>query len=257
MQCIGTDLDSSQFQQLVILRALIIDDERLARSALRRLLKAHGEVNIVGEATNAEEAIRAIRRTSPDVIFLDVEMPSGNGFELLERLEDVPVVIFTTAYDEYAVQAFEVSALDYLLKPITAERLAATLRRVERNLTANPKALSDAREASTLHQIFVRDGERCWIVRVTDIRLMESEGSYTRLHFGGNAPLVFRSLTAIEQRLNPTSFFRVNRSQIVNLGWIEAVEDEIDGRLNIKLRGGKQVEISRRQSRSLKELLSL
>jgi len=239
------------------LRALIIDDERLARSALRRLLKTHGGVTIVGEATNPDEAIRAIRRTSPDLLFLDVEMPGGNGFELLERLDDVPVVIFTTAYDEYAVRAFEVSALDYLLKPITAERLASALGRAQKNLAAIPKTPSDAREASALHQIFVRTGERCWIVRVTDVSLMESEGSYTRLHFAGNAPLVHRSLAAIEQRLNPTAFFRVNRSQIVNLGWIEAVEDEIDGRLSIKLRGGKQVEISRRQSRSLKVLLSL
>ena len=124
-------------------------------------------------------------------------------------------------------------------------------------LAAIPKEPSNARGASAHHQIFVRDGERCWIVRLTDISLMESEGSYTRLHFGGNAPLVYRSLTAIEQRLSPTTFFRANRSQIVNLGWIEGVENDIEGRLSIKMRNGKQVEISRRQSRSLRELLSL
>jgi len=236
---------------------LIIDDERLARSALRRLLNAHPEVKIIGESANPDEAIRAINKASPDVLFLDVEMPGGSGFDLLEKLEDVPAVIFTTAYDEYAVRAFEVSALDYLVKPITAPRLAAALGRAQKALAAILKERSNIEDASAFHQIFVRDGERCWIVRLTDISLLESEGNYTRLHFGGNAPLIFRSLTAIEQRLGPTTFFRANRSQIVNLNWIEAAENDIDGRLSIKLRNGKQVEISRRQSRSLKELLSL
>ena len=239
------------------MRALIIDDERLARNALRRLLNQHRDVQVVAEAENPDEALRAIHKTSPDVLFLDVEMPGGSGFELLEKLEDLPVVIFTTAYDEYAVRAFEVSALDYLVKPITADRLSAALGRAQRALAAIPKEPSNARGTSTHHQIFVRDGERCWIVRLTDISLMESEGNYARLHFGGNAPLVYRSLTAIEQRLSPTTFFRANRSQIVNLGWIEAVENDIDGRLSIKLRNGRQIEISRRQSRSLRELLSL
>lgn len=239
------------------MKALIIDDERLARSALRRLLSAHPEVKIIGEAANPDEAIRAIDKTSPDVLFLDVEMPGGSGFDLLEKLEDVPAVIFTTAYDEYAVRAFEVSALDYLVKPITAPRLAAALGRAQKALAAILKERSNIEDASAVHQIFVRDCDRCWIVRLTDISLLESEGNYTRLHFGGNAPLIFRSLTAIERRLSPATFFRANRSQIVNLSWIEAAENDIDGRLSIKLRNGKQVEISRRQSRSLKELLSL
>jgi len=234
------------------LRALIIDDERLARSAFRRLLRVYPEVKIIAEAANPDEAVRLISKATPDVLFLDVEMPGGSGFDLLEKLEDVPVVIFTTAYDEYAVRAFEISALDYLVKPITAERLASALGRAQRALDSIPKDPPAAR-----HQIFVRDGERCWIVRLTDISLMESEGNYTRLHFGGHAPLVYRSLTAIEQRLSSAAFFRANRSQIVNLGWIEAVENDSDGRLSIKLRNGKQVEISRRQSRSLRELLSL
>lgn len=257
MQSTCGSRDTSSRQRFGLLRALIIDDERLARNALRRLLNAHREVQVIGEAAHPDEAVRAIHKTSPDVLFLDVEMPGGSGFELLEKLEDVPAVIFTTAYDEYAVRAFEVSALDYLVKPITAERLASALVRAQKTLAAIPKELSNAQGASVLHQIFVRDGERCWIVRLTDISLMESEGNFTRLHFAGNAPLVYRSLTAIEQRLSPTTFFRANRSQIVNLGWIEAVENDIDGRLSVKLRSGKQVEISRRQSRSLRELLSL
>ena len=224
---------------------------------MRRLLKAHPGVEIVGEASNPDEAIRAIHKTSPDVLFLDVEMPGSSGFALLEKLDDVPAVIFTTAYDEYAVRAFEISALDYLLKPITAERLAAALGRAQKNLAATPKEPPGAPGSSAFQQIFVRDRERCWIVRMTDISLMESEGNYTRLHFNGNAPLVFRSLTAIESRINPAIFFRANRSQIVNLSWIETVENDIDGRLTVNMRNGKRVEISRRQSVALKELLSL
>jgi len=238
------------------LKAVIVDDERLARNALRRLLTAHVEVKIVGEAANPDDAIRVIQKTPPDVLFLDVEMPGGSGFELLEKLEEIPAVIFTTAYDEYAVRAFEVSALDYLVKPIAAERLAAALERARRTVAAIPKERSDVRSASAMHRIFVRDADHCWIVRLVDISLIESEGNYTRLHFGANSPLIFRSLAVIEQRLNAETFFRANRSQIVNLDWIEAMENDIDGRLTVKLRNGKYVEISRRRSRSLKELMS-
>jgi two-component system, LytTR family, response regulator len=255
MQRTRGSCNTSSFQRTTILRALIIDDERLARNALRRLLNAHPEIKVVGEAANCDDAVRAIQKNSPDLIFLDVEMPGCSGFELLEKLEDVPAVIFTTAYDEYAVRAFEVSAVDYLMKPITAERLAAALGRAQKALAAIPREPSNSRTASALHQIFVRSGERCWILRLADISLMESEGSYTRLHFGGNAPLIHRSLTAVEQRLSPTMFFRANRSQIVNLRWIEGVENDFDGRFIVKLRNGKQIEISRRQSKSLRDLL--
>jgi two-component system LytT family response regulator len=239
-------------------KALIIDDERLARSALRRLLKPHPDVEIVGEAANADEALRAIRKSFPDVIFLDVEMPGSSGFDLLDKLEDVPIVIFTTAYDEYAVRAFEINALDYLVKPVSAERLAATLARTQKTLAAAAKsAAPGGAPGSALTQIFVRDGDHCWIVRLADVVLMESEGNYTRLHFGGNAPLICRSLSAIEERLNPASFFRANRSQVINLRSIESVESEIEGRLLVKLTNNKAVEISRRQARRLRQLLSL
>jgi two-component system LytT family response regulator len=177
----------------------------------------------------------------------------------LEKLDDVPIVVFTTAYDSYAVRAFETSAIDYLVKPISSERLAASLARAQKALAAISGQSVQSRPSSrpTLHQIFVRDGERCWIVRLADIVLMESLGNYTRLHFGTDAPLIYRSLAAIEERLNPTMFFRANRSQIVNLRWIESVQTEIDGQLVVQLAHDKRVEISRRQSRKLKELLSL
>lgn len=240
------------------MKALIIDDERLARSGLRRLLKPYKDVEVIGEAANAEDGARAINTSSPDLIFLDVEMPGRNGFDLLEQLEDVPLVIFTTAFDAYAVKAFEKSALDYLLKPISSERLEAALGRARNALAAASASTPVSNDAKPeLRQIFVRDGDRCWIVRLADIRLMESEGNYTRLHFANESPLIFRSLSAIEKGLDPATFFRSNRSQIVNLLWIEGVEREIEGRLVVKLAKEKHVEVSRRQSQRLRRLLSL
>ena len=231
------------------MKALIIDDERLARLELRRLLAAHPEVEILGEVRDGEEALVAIPKLAPDLIFLDIQMPGMTGFELLERLEDVPQVIFTTAYDEYAIKAFEVNALDYLMKPVAPARLAAALARVR------PGAGQLGQ--SKLEQVFVRDGDRCWIVRLPEIFLLESEGNYTRLYFGSERPLIRRSLNALEEQLDPETFFRAGRKQIINLKWIEKVDIGVAGGLEVTLRGGRAVEMSRRQSVRLREVLSL
>ena len=153
------------------MKALIIDDERMARQELRRLLATHSEIEIAGEARTAEEALNLLWQIEPDVLFLDIRMPGMSGFDLLERLDDVPQVIFTTAYDEYALKAFEVSAIDYLVKPVAPARLAAAVAKLRPRKTR-----------SLLEQVFVKEGERCWLVRVTDIFLLESEGNFTRLH---------------------------------------------------------------------------
>jgi two-component system LytT family response regulator len=228
------------------MKALLIDDERLARLELRRLLAAHPEVEIAGEARTGEEALVLIAETDPDLLFLDIQMPGMTGLELLERVDDVPQVIFTTAYDEYAIRAFEVNALDYLLKPIAPPRLAAALARVR------PRA-----ERSRLEQVFVRDGDRCWIVRLPEIFLLESEGNYTRVCFGAERPLIRRSLNALEEQLDPAMFFCAGRREIINLRWIEKVDIGVSGGLVVTLRGGRTVEMSRRQSARLKEILSL
>ena len=228
------------------MKALIVDDERLARVELRRLLGAHPEVEIVGEARDGNEACDLVRKLSPDLLFLDIQMPGMTGFEVLEALDDVPQVIFTTAYDEYAIRAFEVNALDYLMKPIAPARLAASLARVR-----------PVSGVARLEQVFVRDGDRCWILRLPEIFLLESEGNYTRLYFGSERPLIRRSLNAIEEQLDPAMFFRADRKQILNLKWIEKVEVAISGGLLVTLRGGRTVEMSRRQSARLREVLSL
>lgn len=227
------------------MKALIIDDERIARQELRRLLAAHPEIEIAGEARTGEEALELIGRLAPDVLFLDVRMPGMNGFDLLERLDDVPQVVFTTAYDEYALRAFEVSALDYLVKPVASARLASAVAKLR------------PRSQSRLERVFVKEGDRCWLVRVADIFLLESEGNYTRLYFGNERPLILRSLAALQGRLDPAIFFRAGRRHVVNLKWVERVEPAVGGNLLVVLRGGSTVEMSRRQSARFQEALSL
>jgi two-component system, LytTR family, response regulator len=228
------------------MKALIVDDERLARLELRRLLAEHPEIEVAGEARSGEEALSMIPQMAPDLLFLDIQMPGMTGFELLEQIDDLPQVIFTTAYDQYAIQAFEVNALDYLLKPIVPVRLAAALVRVR------PPS-----DRGRLEQVFVRDGERCWIVRIPDIFLLESEGNYTRVYFGSERPLIRRSLNVLQEQLDPAVFFRAGRKEIINLKWIDKVDINVAGGLLITLRGGRTVEMSRRQSARLREILSL
>jgi len=235
------------------MKALLIDDERLARAELRRLLQAHPEIEISGEARNGAEALTLIASLAPDVIFLDVQMPGMSGFELLEQLDDAPQVIFTTAFDQHAVQAFAANALDYLLKPIAADRLATALAKLQRKAQ---RPLSTTVKPP-LDRVFVRDGDRCWLVQLADIILLESEGNYTRLYFGKDKPLIPRSLATLEERLDPALFFRASRQHMVNLKTIEKVDTNVAGNLIVTLRGGHAIEMSRRQSLRLREVLSL
>jgi len=231
------------------MKALLIDDERLARAELRRLLEKHPDIEIAGEARNAEEALELIGRLEPELIFLDIQMPGSNGFELLAQLDRAPLVIFTTAFDEYALRAFEVNALDYLLKPVAPDRLAAALARIS-NVKPRPAMAGD-------QQIFVKDGERCWFVAIRDIVLLESEGNYTRLFFGTNRPLVLRSLNYLEERLDAAMFFRASRKHILHLKFIDGMDAWANGGFLVRLKGGFQVEMSRRQAQKFKEVMSL
>jgi two-component system LytT family response regulator len=229
------------------MRALIVDDERIARQELRRLLTAHPEVEIAGEAASGAQALALIQELAPDLLFLDIQMPAMTGFDLLDRLKEVPDVIFTTAYDRHALKAFEVNALDYLLKPIAPPRLAAALQKIR----SHPVRQS-------MEQVFLRDGERCWIVKTRDIDLLESEGNYTRVFFNNKEhPLISGSLAAFEARLDPACFFRASRRQILNLNSVQGVELGAAGNLIVILRGGQRVELSRRQSSNLREILSI
>ncbi len=241
------------------MKVLLVDDERLARNELRRLLAAHADLEIVGEAVDVEDALAKIGVLKPELLFLDVQMPGADGFSLLERLEPpLPQVIFTTAYDEFAVKAFEFSALDYLLKPVDPNRLVAALEKLRPRGTAAPLEPGTATHRLTLEdKVFVREGDRCWFVPVKHLRLLESEGNYTRLYFDDQKPQLFRSLTAMEERLDPKSFFRANRKQVINLAWVEGIEPWFSGGLLVKLKGGMKVELSRRQAQDFRERMSL
>ncbi len=235
------------------MKAMIIDDEPLARRELGRLLLEFPWVEIVGEAGQIVEAAEKIETLTPELLFLDIQMPGGSGFDLLARLEHLPQVIFTTAHSEHAVRAFEVNALDYLLKPVEPERLAAALTRIKRAGDAQAPLAG-----APLEQLFVRDGPRCWFIPLREVRLLIADGNYVRLLWGKLQPLLGRPLTLLEQRLDPKHFFRANRSQIINLDFIESVEVGVNGRLHVQLRdGGPEVEISRRQARRFRELTSV
>ena len=241
-----------------MIRAIIIDDERLARAELRRLLALpsplNDQVDIIGEATNIDEAQRLIETMHPDLIFLDVQMPGGSGFDLLSKLDIAPEVIFTSAFDAYALKAFEVNALDYLQKPIEAKRLSAAL---ERALLQLKKPQTPVHSKPSAHKIFIRDGDRCWFVALADIVLFESEGNYARVYFQSQRPLILRSLNQLEQKLDPNQFFRANRRQIINLNFIGTVSPSDSGGLTIAMKNDLRVELSRRRAAEFKDISSL
>jgi len=214
------------------MKALIVDDERLARVELRRLLTPFKEIKIVGEAVNAEDALNKITELRPEIIFLDIQMPGKNGFQLLEELDSVPIVVFTTAYDEYALKAFEYNALDYLLKPIEPKRLEDSIKKI-------------------------LDSDRCWFVKLSNIKLFESEGNYVRLYFDENKPLILRTLNYLDERLDDKTFFRANRKHIINLKWVEGIDPWLNGGLLVRLKGGNKIEVSRRQAVKFKDIMSL
>ena len=243
------------------MKAIIIDDERLARAELRKLLQEFPEIEVVDEAANADEGIQKIESSNPDLIFLDIQMPGKTGFDLLSELDRAPQVIFTTAYDEYALKAFEVNALDYLLKPVEPKRLADAVQKLHAAETngGNHTFTHDANRTllTEADQVFVKDGERCWFVKLSEIRLFESVGNYAKVFFGTHKPLILKSLNALEERLDERTFFRANRKHIVNLRLIDKIEPYFNGGLLLELKGGEKIEVSRRQTVKFKEMMSL
>lgn len=242
------------------IKTLLIDDERLARLELRKLLKEHPSIEVLEEAANAEEALQKIDQLKPDLIFLDIQMPGKTGFDLLAELDRAPQVIFTTAHHEFALKAFEVNALDYLMKPIEPRRLADAVQKVQAvdglRSVGGESELSNGGILTENDQVFVKDGERCWFVKLSEIRLFESVGNYARVFFGANRPMILKSLNALEDRLDPKVFFRTNRKHIVNLRMIEKVEPYFNGGLLLELKGGDKIEVSRRQTLRFKEMMS-
>jgi two-component system LytT family response regulator len=240
-----------------MLKVVIIDDERLARNELRRMLGEFSDVEIIGEAANAAEGIEKIETLNPDLVFLDIQMPGKSGFDMLGMIDRAPHVIFVTAYDEYALKAFEVNALDYLMKPVEPQRLAEALLKVRQKNEEELTSYTNRSILSEHDQVFVKDGERCWFVKLSDVRLFESVGNYAKVFFGTNKPLILKSLNSLEERLDEKVFFRANRKHIVNMRMIEKIEPYFNGGLLIDLAGGEKIEVSRRQAVKFKEMMSL
>ena len=241
-------------------KALIIDDERLARNELKKLLLEFPEIEVIGEAANAKEGLEKIESLSPDIIFLDIQMPGKTGFDMLTELDRAPHVIFTTAYDEYALKAFEVNALDYLMKPIEPLRLSDAIQKLqladEKEMSATMAGINRG-VLTDKDQIFVKDGERCWFIKLSEVRLFESVGNSAKVFFSSYKPLILKSLNALEERLDEKIFFRANRKHIVNLRMIEKIEPYFNGGLLLELQGGEKIEVSRRQAVKFKEMMSL
>ncbi|APG64652.1 DNA-binding response regulator [Tenacibaculum todarodis] len=236
-------------------KTIIIDDERLAREEVKRGLEKHQEFEIIGEASHVDEAITLIEELKPDILFLDIHMPGKSGFDLLEELTNVPDVIFTTAYDQYAVKAFEMNALDYLVKPLRDERFSKTIEKVKLELSKRVKLEPTA---LPMHQkIFIKDGEKCHFIPLTDIHFIESLENYARLYFGSDKAMIKRSLNLLAEKLDPKVFFRVNRSQIININYIKEIHPYFNNKLQIILTTGEKVEVSNRQSVKFKNWNSL
>jgi len=239
------------------MNAIIIDDERLARTELNKLLKKINEIQVVGEAANAEEGIEQITKLKPDLIFLDIQMPGKNGFEMLEQLNKAPYVIFTTAYDKYALKAFEVNALDYLQKPIDPKRLEEAVQKLIKKSVITETKNSDDSQLQDNDRVFIKDGDKCWFINIGTIRLFESVGNYAKVYFENNRPLILKPLNFLEKRLDNKVFFRANRKHLLNLKMIEKIEPYFNGGLLVELKGGEKVEVSRRQTAKFKEMMSL
>ena len=238
------------------MRTIIVDDERLAREELKGLLAEYKEIEIIGEYKNTIEAREAIEKESPDLVFMDIQMPGETGLQLLETISNPPRTVFVTAYDEYAIKAFELNAYDYLMKPIDPERLAEVHKRlIEENKT--PESVENSDVLCQGDKVLIKDGDKVWFINVNDIRYFESEGNYVKVKFENFRPLILRSLNSLEERMDEKLFFRANRKFLINLDHVVNIESWFNGGLQIELSCGTKIDISRRQTIKFKDRFSL
>ena len=233
-------------------RVYLLDDEFLALEELKVLLSPFEDLEIVGFSDNVEKAIQECNELKPDLIFLDINMPGKDGFEFLESLEEVREVIFVTAYDQFALKAFEVNALDYLLKPLNPKRLAEAIHRVRVKATVAENPSEERLSADK--KIFIKDGEKCHFVPISKIYLLESVGNYVRVFYENQQPLLHKSLTYLEQKLPTDLFFRANRQYMFNLDFIDQIEPYFNSTLLIVLKSGHKIDLSQRQSAKFREI---
>ncbi len=241
-----------------MIKTVIVEDSRLARNELKELIKGFDDITLLGEAENVDEGYELIEKTQPDLLLLDINMPEKDGFELLEMLDEVPITIFTTAFDEYAIKSFEYNALDYLLKPINTKRFQRAMEKVRAQLEgAVAKEETPSERLTESSQIFIKDGEKCWLVRIGEISHMEIVGNYTQVFFKDQKPMLYKSLNQVEGKLPEATFFRANRQQIINIGYIKNVVPWFNGKLKLTMQNGDDIEVSRRQSYIFKDKMSI
>ncbi|HEY0809482.1 MAG TPA: LytTR family DNA-binding domain-containing protein [Longimicrobiales bacterium] len=250
-----------------MIRVVVVDDEPIARAGVMRLLGEDPEFTVVGEAASGSEAIRVIEDEDPDVVLLDVQIPEFDGFEVLAHLdrESLPLVVFVTAYDEYALRAFEVSAVDYLLKPFDRERFQAALARVKQQFrtrdteelqTRVRELLERMRSRGASDRLVVRDSGRVFFLGLNEVDWIEAAGNYVRVHAGKNAHLMRHTISGMLTKLPTTEFLRVSRSAIVNLKRVREVQSLFNGCFVFILQSGERVESSRRFRRQIATALS-
>ncbi|QSX38269.1 LytR/AlgR family response regulator transcription factor [Shewanella sedimentimangrovi] len=238
-----------------MLSVMIVEDSRLARLELSTQLQAFSDVQLVAQAASVNQAQQEIVNCRPDVLFLDINLPGGDGFSFLESLPQPPLVVFTTAYSEHALKAFEVNAVDYLLKPIEPQRLAAALQKCRQQLA--PQRSSPQLPKGGQARFFIKDGEQCHLVQLDQVRYFQAVGNYCQVYFAGKHPMMLSSLNRLEETLDPELFFRANRHQLINLNAIANIAPTFHGRLLVTLSCGTEIELSQRQSSKLRQVLSL
>jgi two-component system LytT family response regulator len=236
------------------IKTILVDDEHLALAELQTMLKKHADIKVVDTALNAMEAAVKINEQKPALIFLDINMPGKSGFDLLQELDEAPYVIFVTAYDQYAIKAFEVSALDYILKPINADRLAEAIEKAKKLIS---QSKTNENKLTIDKRIFIKDGDLCFFVPLQEIFLIESVGNYARVYYQNKKPLLHKSLNYLEERLPESHFFRAGRQHIINTHFIKNISPFFNNTLQVEMHNGMKVDISQRQSVKFKNIMGV
>ena len=236
------------------IKTILIDDEPLALLELKEMLKKYADIEVIDTAGNLIESVQKINMLKPDLIFLDINLPGKSGFDILEELAEIPLVIFVTAYDQYANKAFEVNALDYILKPVNTDRLKEAIEKIRKQVVQN----KPAEEHLTIDKrIFIKDGEHCYFIPLKEIYLIESVGNYARMYFQNKKPLLHKSLNYLEEKLPQSHFFRTDRQHIINTDFITGIAPFFNNTLQIELKNDIKIEISQRQSVKFKERMGI
>jgi len=236
------------------IKTILVDDEPLAVAELQDMLKSYDDIDVIAVSHEAAEATEKIQRLKPQLVFLDINMPGKSGFDLLNDLDEAPEVIFVTAYDQFAIKAFDVNALDYILKPVNPDRLAEAITKIGKKFAQ----VSASSEKLTINKrIFIKDGEQCFFVPLSEVYFIESVGNYARVYYQDKKPLLHKSLNYLEDKLPEEFFFRASRQQMFNISFVKNIVPYFSNTLQVELQGGIKVDISQRQSVKFKDKMGI